>query len=116
MQERQVVHEQCHYYLRGAQLDDYATLEEEDEDGKHVELYLDPQVQQAFLSTSTDDAGNASVAHETAVLKVYAAAKAAVIKRDTDLLTKEEVSRLSREVSAAILEELTIWVKYKCFA
>merc|ERR1712023_509429 len=52
---------------------------------------------------------------ETAVLKVYAAAKTAVIKRDTDLLTKDEVSRLSREVSAAILEELTIWVKYKCF-
>ena len=64
MQERQVVHEQCHYYLRGAQLDDYATLEEEDEDGKHVELYLDPQVQQAFLSTDADGAGNASAVHE----------------------------------------------------
>ena len=42
IQQRQVIHEQCHYVLRGAVLDDYATLEEEDDAGKHVELYLDP--------------------------------------------------------------------------
>eukprot|EP00959_Pyramimonas_sp_CCMP1952_P048887 1021389-Pyramimonas_sp.AAC.1 len=51
----------------------------------------------------------------TAAPNVHAAVKTAVIKRDTDLLTKEEVPRLSQEVAAAILEELTIWVKHKCF-
>ena len=51
----------------------------------------------------------------TAVLSVYAAVKTAVIKRDTGLLAEDKVSGLSIEVSAAVLEELTIWVKYKCF-
>ena len=46
---------------------------------------------------------------------MYAAAKTVVIKRDADLLTKEEVNSLTKEVAAAILEELSIWVKYRCF-
>ena len=33
LQQRHVIHEQCLYYLLGASLDDYATLEEEDEGG-----------------------------------------------------------------------------------
>ena len=45
------------------------------------------------------------------MLKVHAAVKTAVIKRDADLLTNEAVYKLSEEVSAAILEELTIWIK-----
>ena len=72
-------------------------------------------MRQAFLSTQEVGETNGLAASWTATLQAHTAAKAAVIKRDTDLLTKEEVSRLSREVSAAILEELTIWVKYKCF-
>ena len=51
IQQRQFIHDQCHYVLRGAVLDDYATLEEEDETGKHVELYLGPEVSSAFFST-----------------------------------------------------------------
>ena len=49
------------------------------------------------------------------MLNVHAAAKSAVIKRDADLPSNEEVSRLSEEVAAAILEEFTVWVKYTCF-
>ena len=41
--------------------------------------------------------------------------KQAVIQRQTDLLTKEEFAKFPTEVAAAILEELRIWVKYKCF-
>ena len=51
MSQRQVIHEKCHYALRGASLDGYAEWEEEDATGKHVELYLDPCVRPAFLST-----------------------------------------------------------------
>ena len=104
--ERQAIHEACHYYLRGVSTDSYGMMEGDDE-GKYVELYLDPEVRQAFISTgegSVATGSDAASASETAVLKVYAAAKTAVIKRDTVLLTKEEVSRLSREGSAAILE------------
>ena len=41
--------------------------------------------------------------------------KTAAVRRGADLLTKELVSRLTREVRAAILEELTTRVKYMCF-
>ena len=77
-----------------------------------------PEVRQAFISTgegSVATGGDATSVPETAVRKVGAAAKTAVIKRDIDFLAKEDVSGLSREVSAAILEELTIWVKYTFF-
>ena len=115
IQERTHINEQCHYFLRGASLDTYATMDEHDDDGPHVELYLDPGVREAFMSTRGARDGHAISAPWAAVLNVYLATKTAVIKRDTDLLTKDEVSRLSKEVAAAILEELTIWVKYKCF-
>ena len=49
------------------------------------------------------------------VLNVYTSVKTAVIKRSTDLLTKDEIWGLTKEVNAAILEELTTWVQYKCF-
>ena len=41
--------------------------------------------------------------------------KKAVIERDTDLLTSDEVYKHREEVSAAILAELKTWLKYKCF-
>ena len=63
------------------------------------------------MSTRGATGGDATGAPWDAVLNVYLAAKTAVIKRGTDLLAKKEVSKLSKEVAAAILEELTIWVK-----
>ena len=41
--------------------------------------------------------------------------KKAVIERDTDLLTKEEISKFDKEVTAAIVKELQTWLKYGCF-
>ena len=49
-------------------------------------------------------------------LCIYAGAvKTTVIKRDTDILTKEEEVTHWKELQEAMLEELKIWVKYKCF-
>ena len=70
IQQRDVIHEKCHYVLRGASLDDYATLEEEDDAGKHVELYLDPEVRQAFLSTSEGGVAHGDDHSWTATLNV----------------------------------------------
>ena len=51
-----------------------------------------------------------------AVLQTYAGAvKTNVLKRDTDLLTKDEETKNWKLVQAAMLEELQIWVKYECF-
>ena len=41
--------------------------------------------------------------------------KKAVIERDTDLLTRDELVTHSQEVAAAILAELKTWLKYECF-
>jgi hypothetical protein len=41
--------------------------------------------------------------------------KKAVIERDTDLLTSDEVYKHREEVTAAILAELKTWLKFKCF-
>ena len=84
-------------------------MEEEDDAGKHLEMYLDPAVSEAFLSTKA--AGDTfSGADRVPVLNVYTSVKTAVIKRSTDLLTKDEIWGLTKEVNAAILEELTTWV------
>ena len=81
-----------------------------------MELYLDQGVREAFLSFNEESSGDYVAGGPwTAVLNVYAAVKTAVIKRDADLLSNEEVSRLSEEVAAAIFEELTIRVKYERF-
>ena len=45
----------------------------------------------------------------------FLANKKAVIERDTDLLTREELLQHSDQISAAILTELKTWLKYECF-
>ena len=54
---------------------------------------------------------------DVCVLKIYATStgKKTVIERDTDLLTPQEMQDNKLEISAAILEELTSWTKYKTF-
>jgi len=50
------------------------------------------------------------------VLQVLlAGTKRAVIQRDSDLLTNDELQNNHKLVQAAILEELRIWVKHNCF-
>ena len=49
-------------------------------------------------------------------IKIYnTVSKVEVIKRASDLLTKEEMVRHKPQVEAAILEELKIWNSYNCF-
>ena len=51
-----------------------------------------------------------------AVLQVlFAGTKRAVIQRDSDLLSNDELQNNQKLVQAAILEELRIWVKHNCF-
>ena len=70
---------------------------------------LDEQVAKEYFGMTLGD-------DEQAVMHIYATtAKTTVIKRDTDILTKEEERTHWKELQAAMLEELKIWVKYKCF-
>ncbi|MAD34454.1 MAG: hypothetical protein CMJ88_11970, partial [Planctomycetes bacterium] len=55
------------------------------------------------------------------VMQVYRTAqveakKKAVIERDTDVLTPEELVKHKDEVAAAVLKELQTWRKYNCFS
>ena len=43
-------------------------------------------------------------------------AQKAVIERDTDLLTNEELVKCRPEIESAILKELETWTKFKCFS
>ena len=55
---------------------------------------------------------------DIAVLRVYlqSGVKTAVIQRDTDNLTPDELAKHKDEVMAAMLKELQTWAKYKCFS
>jgi hypothetical protein len=86
----------------------YWVKQQDDEPGAHI--YLDKQFEKLYLGAqlSTDD--------QDTVLRIYQGSmKTVVIKRDTDVLTKDEEIKCWKELQAAMLEELRIWVKYKCF-
>ena len=48
--------------------------------------------------------------------QAYIANKKAVIERDTDLLTKDEIEKHREEVTAATVAELLTWNKHGCFS
>jgi len=104
--------EQYAHYL-SAQLgrDLYATHNACDDDGQPcVELYFSREMSKCLLDDS--DFGPS----DHAVLQVlFAGTKRAVIQRDSDLLTNDELQNNQKLVQAAILEELRIWVKHNCF-
>ena len=53
---------------------------------------------------------------EMLAIRIYnATGKVEVVKRASDLLTKEELVTHKQDVDQAILEELRIWQKYNCF-
>ena len=86
----------------------YWITNQDDEPG--AQIFLDKQFEKAYLGNqlSNDD--------QDAVLRFYqGSVRTVVIKRDTDVLTKEEATKRWKELQAAVLEELRIWVKYKCF-
>ena len=53
--------------------------------------------------------------NDVAVLRIGPGHKTAVIKRETDLLTNEELLQHSKLADAAILEELQTWHGHRCF-
>ena len=101
----------------------------------YVSAGLDPALYASQTMCDTDDAGNPCVymffsrdmskcllddsymqPGDIAMLEiVLAGIKRAVIKRETDLLTPDELRKFTVEVRAAILEELKIWVQHNCF-
>ena len=52
---------------------------------------------------------------EVVVLKTTTGHKTAVIQRETDLLTPEELNQHADLAAAAVLEELKVWDRHGCF-
>lgn len=49
-------------------------------------------------------------------IRIYnTVAKAEVVNRASDILTKEEIAENQEAVNAAIVEEFKVWTKYECF-
>ena len=85
-------------------------MNQRDEDGQLcIEVILETEAANYFVSATITE-------NQEAVLRIYAATvKTAVIKRDTDVLTKDEEIKNWKMILEAMLEELKIWVKYQCF-
>ena len=103
----------AHYAEAGLDVALYARPHAHDEAGNAV-------VELAFSRGMTKVIADDENMHddEVCVLQVFAASplnKKTVIERDTDILTAEEMIKHKTAIEAAILEELTIWVKYGTF-
>ena len=66
-------------------------------------------MEKLFYDTDESNSGNV-------VINIYAeGTKSVVIKRDTDILTPQEEHIHKELLNEALLDELMIWIKYKCF-
>jgi hypothetical protein len=100
----------AHYVYFGVDDATYGQPELADELGNsYVEVLISRPLAKCFL----DD--RQMQPDETAVLKITTGHKTAVIQRETDLLTPEELAQHTDLVAAAILEELQIWHGHSCF-
>ena len=104
-------HPLSHYHAAQVDPSLYGNLDVQDEAGNpRIELWFSRD----FAKVVGDD--SLLPAEHTYVMQVYASGfRNTVIKRDTDLLTPQEMVTHKEEVQAAILEELKTWLKYKCF-
>ena len=102
----------AHYVSSGLDSSEYAEPNETDENGNPcVDIYFLSGMGKCILDDSN------LKENEFVVMQILLSGiKQAVIKRDTDLLTTQELKQHYEEVQAAILEELIIWQKYKCFS
>ena len=76
-----------------------------------TEMLVLPQLTNCFIGSQqhlqTDD---------TLSIRIYnTVTKAEVVKRASDILTKEEIIENQEAVNAAIVEEFKVWTKYECF-
>ena len=101
----------CHYHLAGINPAPYGELENWDDAGNgYVELWFTRE----FSKVIGDE--NLLRDQETYVMQVFASGfRNAVIKRESDLLTTQELQEHAAAVRAASVEELRIWDKYNCF-
>jgi hypothetical protein len=85
-------------------------INEQDQEGYPcIQVLIDDNLAKEHFELHPDD-------NLQAVMLIYATTvKTTVIRRDTDILTKDEENTHWKELQAAMLEELKIWVKYKCF-
>ena len=101
----------AHYVSSGLESFDYAEPNEFDESGNPcVDVYFLSGMGKCLMDDSQLNE------NEFVVMQVLlSGVKTAVIKRDTDILTPNEIRENPEAIKAATLEELTIWQKYKCF-
>ena len=108
----QNIHVYCHYLAADVDISLYGQPLADDDGNVCIELAYTRGMAKCILDDHlmSDD--------EVVVCKTYLAggAKKAVIERDTDLLTPDELVKHRPLAEAAIFEELTIWVKYAVFA
>ena len=106
------VHEACHYYTAGASLDGLNETNEADEHGNaYVEILFPGEYAKLIL----DQEPPPNTCARMQVFPAGAGIKKSVIETDTDLLTPEEYYKHAKEVTAAMLEELKIWITHGCF-
>ena len=105
------IYEHIHYMQAGISVANYASLDGIDELGNPgVEVYYSEEMSRCLFDMPGLEPGT----HVTVL--IYAAGPAkAVVQRDDDLLTKEELKQHKAAVEAAILEELRIWHKHGAF-
>ena len=95
-----------------ADLGSYGMAEEFDELGNgYTEMYFSRDMAKCIM----DDTDMQDDEYVVVPVYVSGASKTAVIKRESDLLTKQEIYSHDAEVQAATLEELKIWHKYGNF-
>ena len=104
------VHPGYHYLVSGADISLQDSVEEYDEDGNpHVDMLFPGETAKLIMDEAPPPG-------HCARLRCYIAhGKKAVIDRDTDLLTAQEYQENKKAVSAAVLEELNVWIKHGCF-
>ena len=106
------IEEYAHFLMAGIDPADYGIAHAIDEQGN---AYVELAYSRDFAKCCGDDTGMQQ--DEVMVVHSYLqGTKKAVIERETDLLTPDELRTNRPAVEAAILEELRIWVKYQTFA
>ena len=98
----------AHYVSSGIDSSEYAEPNENDSSGNPcIEVYFLPGMGKCIMDDS-----NLKEDEYVVMQILLSGIKTAVIKRDTDLLTPQELKLHNEEVQAAILEELTICLLY----
>ena len=86
---------------------------DEDDEGQYVELETIPELANIILQEDQQLDGGETAAIRVCISKDI---KRAVVIKEDDLLTKQEIKENERTVTKATLQELKIWIEIKCFS